>query len=124
MGLCLGTPKKMVFQSPPSCNLKRKSAAIVTNNEIQRKVKHACPALAEMSQCHHKHGADECSLYGALLAIRLRSLQKRTRKILINKIDNLVFEAEMGEMDNVPISSSQTWSYVISSPSNVADLSS
>lgn len=38
---------------------------------------------------------DYCSLYGQLLARKLRKLDERTREIVMNDIDNLIFRAKM-----------------------------
>jgi hypothetical protein len=42
---------------------------------------------------------DQPALYGQLLAAKLRRLKPRSQIILQNKIDNLVFEAELNEID-------------------------
>lgn len=42
---------------------------------------------------------DELSLYGELLIRKLRGLSLRTRKIVMNQIDNIVFQAEIKELE-------------------------
>ncbi|XP_060523693.1 uncharacterized protein LOC132700408 [Cylas formicarius] len=44
---------------------------------------------------------DSCELYAQLLATKLRGLPERSRLVLQNKIDNLVFQAELKELDRM-----------------------
>ncbi|KAJ8931017.1 hypothetical protein NQ314_016122 [Rhamnusium bicolor] len=53
---------------------------------------------------------DECSLYSQLLAAKLRAMDKKTRTILTNEIDNLVFNVEMNSIVSQPSSSCQSFS--------------
>lgn len=50
----------------------------------------------------------ECTLYGQLVASKLEKLPKRSRVILMNQIDNLIFQAELQEIDNNQRPSSQS----------------
>nr|XP_022907617.1 uncharacterized protein LOC111419095 [Onthophagus taurus] len=56
---------------------------------------HLLEAVNVMKHVSNKQEKDGCSLYGELLASKLRGLDEYNRIILMNKIDNLVFETTM-----------------------------
>nr|CAI5819403.1 unnamed protein product [Callosobruchus analis] len=56
---------------------------------------HLMQAVNVMQKVTNKPEKDDCSLYGELLATRLRALDEYNREILMHAIDNLVFETTM-----------------------------
>lgn len=77
---------KKTFLSPQKNTLKRKS--------VEKSMRLAASALQSISQGKSSKD-DECSLFAQLLATRLRAFNLQKRKILMNQIENLVFNAEM-----------------------------
>lgn len=80
---------------------KRKSDSSSSFGLIENNVKKTCDAL--QTQEKHLDKPDECDIYGQLVASKLRSLPKRSRLYLINQIDNLIFKAQLKEMDSDPL---------------------
>nr|CAI5849475.1 unnamed protein product [Callosobruchus analis] len=56
---------------------------------------HLMQAVNVMQKVTNKPERDDCSLYGELLATRLRALDEFNREPLMHTIDNLVFETTM-----------------------------
>lgn len=50
----------------------------------------------------------ECTVYGQLVGIKLQKFSQRSRMILMNNIDNLIFRAELEDIHNNERSSSQS----------------
>ncbi|KAG5881530.1 hypothetical protein JTB14_008456 [Gonioctena quinquepunctata] len=46
---------------------------------------------------------DECSLYGELLAIRLRKIEENKRQLVMHVIDNIMFEAISNQQSDPPV---------------------
>lgn len=66
-------------------------------------MKKAYDALENISQnakLRKQEQLDECALYGQLVASKLRNLSTVGRLTLINKIDNLFFQAQLNELCN------------------------
>lgn len=95
---------------------------------VTKHLKQASAALEALSrsraQSNQQQLEDAPALYGQLLAEKLRRLPKRNRIVLQNKIDNLVFEAELEVVDDLasgrPDSSNENISFVqtpLTSPS-------
>ena len=57
-------------------------------------------SFESMKRVHEDNNEDYCSLYGQLLAKKLRKLDDRTREIVMNDIDNLIFRAKMNPNDS------------------------
>lgn len=70
---------------------------------IEKNMKKAYDALETISQNskqRKQEQEDECALYGQLIASKLRKLSNLSRLTLINKIDNLIFQAQLNELSN------------------------
>lgn len=79
---------------------KRKDAPTKSDINISKHLKQAGDALSSLVSSKYKSKPqDSQELYGQLLAQKLKRLSHRTQIILQNKIDNLVFEAELKEID-------------------------
>lgn len=89
---------------------KRKSKSSTDNDEaIMKYIKQASETLEAISKqppSPPEQVRDEYSIYGELLAIKLRALNPKRRKILQNKIDNIVFQEEMKELGESKLQSS------------------
>ena len=80
---------------------KRKVGPNPVEANLAKHLKQASDALTTLTtKSQTKTLQDAPALYGQLLAAKLRSLSQRTQLILQNKIDNLVFEAELNEIDS------------------------
>jgi hypothetical protein len=78
---------------------KRKIGLIEAN--VSKHLKQASDALTTLTnKSQSQKLQDQPALYGQLLATKLRRLKPRNKIILQNKIDNLVFEAELSEIDS------------------------
>lgn len=89
------------FLSPKQGQENRKRRKNV-DDEIQKRMKQAADVLQILQNLplHQEEKKDECELYSQLLASKLRNLSAKTRIIVTNKIDNMIFEAEMQEMSS------------------------
>lgn len=85
-------PSKTSFLSPQKNTLKRKS--VIPQGGVEKSMRLAANALQSISQGKSSKD-DECSLFAQLLATRLSAFNLQKRKILMNQIENLVFNAEM-----------------------------
>jgi hypothetical protein len=78
---------------------KRKIGLIEAN--VSKHLKQTSDALKTLTnKSQSQKLQDQPALYGQLLATKLRRLKPRSKIILQNKIDNLVFEAELSEIDS------------------------
>lgn len=103
------------FTFPTRASAKRHRSISPDEANINKHLKQASDALktfAAKSQSQTLHDAP--ALYGNLLATKLRQMKPRTQIILQNKIDNLVFEAQLSELDDVgaPVGRSVTCNFI------------
>lgn len=91
-------------QTPPSASTNKKARTIRQEDVVNKHLRHATEVLGSLrgKQQSRQVDPDTCTLYGQLLAAKLRKLSKRNRIILQNKIDNLVYEAELNELEYSP----------------------
>jgi hypothetical protein len=95
--IAAGEQPKQTFKSPQTQPHKRKRATVVDRTqdpaEIHKCMKQASSALGKaMGRLSAPENVpDDCALYGQLLASKLRAVEPRTRAIIMNKIDNLLF---------------------------------
>lgn len=80
------------------------SVAGTSKDRTKRKV------FEHPAQCRQSDN-DECSLFTQLLVRRLRGFDEKTREILMNKIDNIVFQAKMRKLEREAQSYSSASAY-------------
>ncbi|CAI6373665.1 unnamed protein product [Macrosiphum euphorbiae] len=79
---------------------KKKSKKInLSDVDLENRMGDAFDILKSVSEQPSK---DDVQLYTDLLATKLRSFDERTREIIMNNIDNLVFNAKMNNYENSP----------------------
>lgn len=89
------------FQKPQVTKRKRVINTGDQEDLVSRQLRAAGTALENLtSKATQPSAPDAPALFGQLLAEKLRRLSLRTRLVLQNKIDNLVFEAELNEILN------------------------
>ncbi|XP_048526258.1 uncharacterized protein LOC125505786 [Dendroctonus ponderosae] len=91
------------FTFPPrALGNKRRIGPNITEANINKHLKLASDALATFAaKSQPQIVQDSPALYGKLLAMKLRQLKPRTQIVLQNEIDNLVFQAQLSEIDSV-----------------------
>ncbi|KAL4119781.1 hypothetical protein QTP88_012553 [Uroleucon formosanum] len=97
--------KRNIFSVPQSPTMKRKlQKSVDTSQLVTKHLKHASDVLQSLvkkpNSQQNKNVADGPELYEQLLAEKLRQLSPRNRLLLEHKIDNMVFEALIQEMDS------------------------
>lgn len=127
-------PENTHFASPVNKRKLRPNQAELSVKDHLKQATHALSTLTSKRQSQTLQ--DRPALYGQLLATKLRRLSRRTQVILQHKIDNLVFEAELSELDCLndttgssvgkfispvsPVTNSSSCSLLSHSPNNVA----
>lgn len=94
-----------IFSVPQSPTMKRKlQKSVDTSQLVTKHLKQASDVLQSLvkkpNSQQNKNVADGPELYAQLLAEKLRQLSPRNRLLLEHKIDNMVFEALIQEMDS------------------------
>lgn len=85
---------------PQSTRHTRKLSGDFIETDVRKHLKKASDALATLNTSTKSQIQDAPALYGQLLVAKLRKLSHRSQIVLQNKIDNLIFEAELNEVDN------------------------
>lgn len=70
---------------------------------IQKAMKRASDALENLHKrpkLDNFQHQDECSIFGNLVAAKLKTLNQRTQKVLMHEINNLIFKAEIAQIDS------------------------
>ncbi|KAG8230273.1 hypothetical protein J437_LFUL009446 [Ladona fulva] len=75
-----------------------KKKLTISRDSMKRRVNEAYKIVKAVRRKHHK---DDCALFGELLANKLRRLHQRTRDIVMNDIDNLIFRATINNQTNI-----------------------
>lgn len=117
-------------QTPPSAPKHKKARTLQQADIVQKHLKEASEVLVDLrgrQQPRPREVAsdDACTLYGQLLAAKLKKISTRNRINLQRKLDDLVYEAELNEVECSPvssqISSSPNWTLSPISPDVVED---
>lgn len=85
-------------QHAPSSSLHSTKSHYAPPKKVSRKEESYCSEMTKVRKVYV--GRDDLSSYGETVANRLRNIQnRRTRLILMNKIDNMLFSAELEECE-------------------------
>lgn len=88
----LSTPEQTRFKIPP----KKKRKIAVDDEKIHSQMQEAFSILKKIPAKSQK---DDCDLYCE--SSKLRKLDERTRDIVMNSIDNIVFQAKIAHSSNI-----------------------
>jgi len=90
-----------MFSVPQSPLMKRKQRSVDNSQFVSKHLKQASDVLQSLvKKPNSQQNKDGPDLYAQLLAEKLRQLSPRNRLLLEHKIDNMVFEALIQEMDS------------------------